>query len=916
MGAYASTFVLWKWTLCHGTKEQLSLAGTQTTGGGAAFDVGDMDDSSNLVAARSFARSLNILLKTVRLYGAEHERTTALLESAWVDLRAALKFSGEGGLLLGVSGNQVLLDGVPLEKRPTDRSFAQLLNSAGLASINFTHRVTIDDFWRFVSAFASRSPKSGPLATELRVMLGGDKGSIKVNEVRFIAHDASVADATMAAQLAARSLGADAQKLQGWLQDPQRLLQLIAAAEGAKGGGGPVTSSQSGGAAAGPSVATGAPPVLAAAPVQENDVFQILNWLSQLGQTSEHADSPAQITAVEKDLHQLPPQGQAALAQALMSMTSQSEPLRPDDPMLLQLAERVAVRFALDRYQHGDVKTNAVVELLDRLKREIGSLRNILKTHEQKMGEAGMDVESHADILDRQFWARVPAKQKRKMLLSPEAWAVPPRNVRQYVEEVIGSGDIATARSILDNYAKSVHSDDLDARRKASAGLSEMADLFSKANHSLLKSTLHLMGEAMSREGNADLQQLMGASFVRFSHEAAAKRQYPAVQEALEAMDVLEQRQPGLARLLWPRVKVGNPLPDFIEEALHEPHLPEGLTEVLRRMPHATVDHIASRIQRCARRDEWERMLEMVDSVGPEAIAHLGKIVQTRPASEAASKIALLTRLGPRVVEELLPSRLRNWDPSAHDLVVRQLANSLSPERGHLLERVYDLLSRNVLPEAVDELGMSGDSAITPRLMRIVEKETAQPAEPYLQIKAIEALGRLREARAESLLRPLAESKRLWRWLHPRELRITAVQALTKIDPEWAQHFLPKCGLSEAELNLTALDADPNTPWLRQRRYERVNLRNPLKGNVHAGQGLHQVAVQQLSLGGGVAKSQCHLKPGSTVPLEFKTGMSNIHSKVLVREARPQELTFEFVHIEHEDRGRLRRPLVDLHSQG
>ena len=127
-----------------------------------------MEDASNLVSARSFARSLNILLKTVRLYGAEHERTTALLGIAWDDLRAALKFSGEAGLLLGVSGSQVLLDGIPLEKRPTDRSFAQLLTSAGLASINFSHRVTVDDFWRFVRAFSSRSPKAGPLADGIK----------------------------------------------------------------------------------------------------------------------------------------------------------------------------------------------------------------------------------------------------------------------------------------------------------------------------------------------------------------------------------------------------------------------------------------------------------------------------------------------------------------------------------------------------------------------------------------------------------------------------------------------------------------------------------------------------------------------------------------------------------------------------
>ncbi len=921
-----------------------------------------MEDASNLVAARSFARSLNILLKTVRLYGAEHERTTALLGSAWDDLRAALKFSGESGLLLGVSGTQVLLDGVPLERRPTDRSFAQLLTSAGLASINFSHRVTVDDFWRFVRAFSSKSAKGGPMAAELKTLLGGDKGAIKVNEVRFVAQDSSLGESALAAQLAARSLGEDAQKLQGWLQDPQRLLQLMAAAEGARsnpagpgGGAGPGLGPGSAGPGAGPgrgagpgmgagSAGPGAGPgggpggggpgggrgglggvgtgsggssgTLGGSTTQEADIFKVLGWLSQLGKSVEESDSAGQVSALEKDLHQLPAAGQAALAQALMSLNSQAEPPRPDDPLLLQLAERLAVRFAIQRYERGDVKTNAVVELLDRLKREIGSLRKILKTQEEKMGQAGLEVESHADILDKQFWARVPEKHKQKMLLSPEAWAVPPRNIRQFVEELIGRGDADSARAILDNYSQCVHTEDVDARRKAAAGLTEMADLFSRANPALLRTSLHYMGEALGKEGNADLQTLLGASFVRFSHEAAARREYRAVQEALQTMEMLEQKQPGLARLLWPRVKVGNPLPEFIDEAIKAPRIPDGLVEVLKRMPHATVDQVASRVPRCARRDEWQRMLEMVEAVGTQAVGHLSKILQTRPAAEAASTIALLCRLEPEDLEELLPTRLKDWDQMTHDNVVRQLANSLAPQRGQLLDKVYDLLDRAVLPEAVDELGMAGDLAITPRLMRIVEELSASQADPYLHIKAIEALGRLREPQAEHLLRPLAEGKKLWRWKQPREVRITAMQALRKIDPEWAERFAPQCGLASAELKLTALDPDPETPWLRQRRYDRLKLPSPLVGVVKPSQTSHRVSIQQLSLGGGVARSQCHIKPGSTVPLEIQTGLYRVQAQVLVREARPQELSFELVRIDHENRSRLRRPLVGLHAKG
>ena len=164
-----------------------------------------MIEASHLVAARSFARSLNILLKTVRLYGADHERTSSIMGTAFDELREILRSSGDAGFLLGVSGSQVLLDGVPLEKRPSDRSFALLLTSSGLSSINFSQQVTVEDFSRFVRAFSSRSPKAGPLATELRRILGGDRGAIRVNEVRFVAEDPTLGDAGMAALLAARS---------------------------------------------------------------------------------------------------------------------------------------------------------------------------------------------------------------------------------------------------------------------------------------------------------------------------------------------------------------------------------------------------------------------------------------------------------------------------------------------------------------------------------------------------------------------------------------------------------------------------------------------------------------------------------------------------------------------------------------
>jgi hypothetical protein len=224
-------------------------------------------------------------------------------------------------------------------------------------------------------------------------------------------------------------------------------------------------------------------------------------------------------------------------------------------------------------------------------------------------------------------------------------------------------------------------------------------------------------------------------------------------------------------------------------------------------------------------------------------------------------------------------------------------------------------LNANVLPEVVDEMGMSGDPSVASHLMRLLELSNIGANNTYLQIKAIEALGRLRETKAGTVLRPILEKKNFWGWRYPRELRITSMQAIRKIEPDWAKDFLPRSGLAESDLELSALDPDPKTPWLRQRRYERLNLTRPLKGSVRMGQTRHAISVQQLSLGGGIAETPCQIKAGNTVPMELHSGVKSIRAKVLVREARPKELTFELVEIEEEDRGRLRRPLTGLRSK-
>ena len=96
----------------------------------------------------------------------------------------------------------------------------------------------------------------------------------------------------------------------------------------------------------------------------------------------------------------------------------------------MKAAESMAIKFALDRYQRGDVKVNAVHDMMEHMSRQMDTLRQILRVQESSGSPRPESwLESHADILDRMFWAEIPEAGKKSVLLSSEATCVPPRTI-------------------------------------------------------------------------------------------------------------------------------------------------------------------------------------------------------------------------------------------------------------------------------------------------------------------------------------------------------------------------------------------------------------------------------------------------------------------------------------------------------
>ena len=964
-----------------------------------------MKTDPKTTAARAFVRSLNILLKFARLYGYDHVRVAEQLKTAWEEFRTAVPEGSETGLLLGATGTQLLLDGVPLEGAPAEKQFAQLLSAAGLASVQFNPDVTQAEIARFVGAFPTGKAKPAELAQHLKAALADARG-IRVNEICFVATDSRLKDASVAAQIAAASMGDQQDQFRKMLNDPKKLLELIAAAEGSKSGtdgageGGPGVESGpgggwgigsgtgtadsggsgrgagtggvglgsatgiglpgagtpsgtptgaasgsgnakgiggagafgagsqfgfgsgkggtgfGGGAGLGPGVgggsgAGGGKGTGKIGGPDEESMYRILRAIATFGSIGSSPNPSATTVAFQDQVSQLPGNAQDTLRQALAGLAEQGKNKKLDESVLVQLAEHLSIKFALEQFERGEVKVNAVRQMLDRMNQEIEQLRKILGQHEDKMAEAGILAESHREMMDRQFWASVPESAKREVLLSEEAWCIPPKNVQSYVSELIEHGEVAEAISILQNYARCADSEEPDARKRAATGLSEMASLYAQADPRLLSEALRHIGLRLSVEQDQDLQSLVSAAFVRLSQEAATKRHYPAMAQALNLLEGVESQRPGIAKTLRTKMGIEERVPEFVEEALRMREVAAGLTGVLKHLPQTAMEQLATRFNRCQFRSDLENVASLAHDLGEEAVQYLRSMVKGGPAADAVEMIGLLAKLDPQAAEVYLPGRLKTFPRMSQDRAIRQIASSGAHGTCRLLLGVLDHVDPLVMPLVLDEIGMTGDREALGRLLTIAEGDLPAGGAPFLRIKALEALARLHAPESVPTLRRIVEARKVFGWANPEELRIAAFLALTKLDQEWAKAFYPQSGIQAEDLRLQPLDIPLHSKFVRQRRHTRVRLRKSVTAVSTNLKQNCRLEIKTASLSGGLATTNMHLAPGTQVHLKMQVGLRNVQATAMMRDYRAQDMSFEIIDIGLEERGRFRRMLID-----
>ena len=297
--------------------------------------------------------------------------------------------------------------------------------------------------------------------------------------------------------------------------------------------------------------------------------------------------------------------------------------------------------------QRGEVKVNAVRQMFEKMSQEIEGLRKILGGHEQKLADAGVIVESTAELLDRQFWAAVPERGKRAVLTSSDAWCIPARNLKQYVEELLQRGDEKTALAILQNYASCLQSPEFEARRRTAIGIADLADVYASLGGRPLAPAIQVAGAQLSVERDDNLQGLISAAFVRLAQEAGSRRCFPPLLQALDSLDTVENQRPVFAQSLRPRIGLEKRVPEFLEDVLRGDRVLEGLEILLQRVPRSAAENLILRFNRTSNRAEMQRLVDLARAVGEELMASLRDALRSGSANEAAETVGLLSRLDP-----------------------------------------------------------------------------------------------------------------------------------------------------------------------------------------------------------------------------------------------------------------------------
>jgi hypothetical protein len=800
-----------------------------------------------------FLRSLHVLLRAVRLYQRNHPRVTESLEAVDRDLLPILA-------QVPALSIKVERDGVIATTRQAPRSTRLLVDLRG-------------ELRTLAAEFAGAGVVS--LVFLRRINLG---------ELALLAHaiDASARNTVRQAagrnwpawiaehQIAGIQVNASLQRRE------ETVLALLLAALPA------------------PSAADDA------ASVSGQEIRTALRFVQSLNARLDQAQQGSRQDALRAVRAALAPADQPTLSLLARSVL-QDPPLEGDSPgpYLARVADALAIEFVRSEYVAGRLRAADVRATLAGLE-------------ERNAQDAAQEARTEARI--ERFWAALPARAIARVLAGPDAWCLPVPILRRYIEPLLAAAERkraeasgSEARRALTDFVHCLNHERESARRAVAAALLELSDLLSRLwPHPQLVGLETAIVSALARETSPAPSVLLASVAEALARLALERRYYGEFERIVNDLEGLQGKALEAARPVSRRLTEPPCWLPLVDAALANRALDPALPRLLQRDPVRLLDHLGLLLAAPEGAAALPAMARLIRSSNESVLHALETDLCSNRRQRIATAIKLLSAAAPERLAAVLPRTLAGWEWNLQDLAVTELSRQPRPDFRRRLARIFlEILKEahlHVVPGMIDLIAMAGEESAVPHLLEMAAGDTIGTQDIFVRIKAVEALGRLRATTAAPRLLELSTKRSGLTYMYPAGLRSAAEEALALL--EGRADAVPLQGSAETA-------EKDGARFSRPRRYQRIALSSPLQANIK-GTRSTPARVRALALGGALVETGSHLAIGDSMSIEIHSGLGRIRSTAVVRNANPEGYGVEFVHMDQDDREKLRRRLVKL----
>jgi hypothetical protein len=576
---------------------------------------------------------------------------------------------------------------------------------------------------------------------------------------------------------------------------------------------------------------------------------------------------------------------------------------------LLRLSETLVFEFLGAEFVTGRMAAHEVRAQFGRLGDDIVSAGEYKGPHSSQhltTLAAQWAGETYRESMIERFWAEMAPREKSAVLRSTQAWCVPVAALRQTLRRLIEAGADAPrreARHILLNFARCLENTDTHARRAVAVALVEMTGYVESLwPHQLPEELSRVALSALEKESSPEIAALLAALTESLARIAVVRADYAGFEAILLALekaprDAEHDHVATLAR----RIVAQDRWLLLVDAALANRPLDPALPRLLERDPERLLDRLTLLLTEPRGQESLPAMARLLRTIGVPVLSMAETRLYEARRQRATAAIKLLAAADPDRLVRGLARALGSWDWSLQDLAVSELARAVngmpSPSVAFAFAATLEDAHPLVAPMMIDAIGMAQEETAVPMLIDIAAGKHPVLRDLFLRIKAIEALGRMRVEEAVVLLHALAEKRNGLTYAEPAGLRAAAEEALAMIEN---QSFSARIG--------TAVETPDRASGLFAvaRRYVRVPLFSPLSAQFEgASAGLAR--VRTISLGGAYLESPGKLAVGDSIKLQIRAGFRKIHFTAVVRNIGPNGSGIEFVHMREEDREKLRR---------